>query len=107
MSNRALREVARQKSLEEVLAEQDVDLMEGAEIASTFFSGIRTYVVNGIAHLLFYSAHLTVRGDVEYLLVARMIAPLPTAKAACGRAAETMRLGRREGPPHPDGVLAN
>jgi hypothetical protein len=88
------------------MAEQDVDLVVVSDIAPTFFSGIRTYVANGIAHLLFYAEQPGATGDVEHIVVARMIAPVPTGKAACGRAAETMRLGRREGAPYPHSVLA-
>ena len=83
--------------IEEVLADQDIDLDEPSVLTPTFFSGMRTYVVNGIAHLLFYSEQPNSAGEVEFVVVARMIAPVPTAKAACARAAETMRLGRREG----------
>jgi hypothetical protein len=104
MSGQALR---RSLAFEEVLAEQHVDLVMVSDLAPTLFSGIRTCVVYGIAHLLFYAEQPRATGNVEHMVVARMIAPVPTAKAACGRAAETMRLGRREGAPYPHGVLAN
>jgi hypothetical protein len=107
MSDQALRRLLAGSPLEEAVAGQDVELVSVSDIAPIFFSGIRTYVVNGIAHLLFYAEQPGASGDVEHIVVARMVAPVPTAKAACGRATDTMRLGRREGPPYPDRVLAN
>jgi hypothetical protein len=103
MSDQALR---RSLAFEEVPAEQNVDLVMGCDLAPTFFSGIRTHVVNGIAHLLFYSEQPDTTGNVEHIVVARMVAPVATARVACGRAAETIRLGRREGGPNRD-VLVN
>lgn len=58
------------------------DLLEQWDAPPTFFSGVRTHIVNGIAHLLFYLEWPDSRGQVEYIVVARMIAPVSTVKAS-------------------------
>jgi|SRR5580658_690831 hypothetical protein len=76
MSDQALR---RSLTFEEVVAEQDIDLVVASDIAPAFFSGIRTYVVNGIAQLLFYAEQPGAAGDVEHILVARSRRQRPLA----------------------------
>ena len=66
-------------------------LMEQVVVMPTFFTGIRTYVVNGVAHLLFYAEHPTTAGDVEHVVVTRLLAPVAVAKAAVEQVAHSFR----------------
>jgi hypothetical protein len=59
----------------------DTILFEGGE-RGVFFSGVRAIVIDGIAHLLFYAQQPAAGGEIEYVMVARLVAPEMRA-AAC------------------------
>jgi len=73
-------------------AEADPELIEPFSNASVMFTGVKTQVVNGVAHLLFYVAQPQPTGALEHIVVARMVAPFFDAKAAIEAAAVKMRL---------------
>jgi hypothetical protein len=54
---------------------EDAELVEPAVLTPTLFSGVQTVVMNGIAHLLFFSENPGACGGVEYVIVARLVAP--------------------------------
>jgi len=64
---------------------------ESCYTTSIFYGGVRTYVVNGVAHMLFYVEQPGSDGQIEYYVVARMVAPVGMARAAAARMADSMR----------------
>jgi hypothetical protein len=42
--------------------------------AAAFFTGVRTVVIGGAAHLLFYAEQPSAHGHIEYVVVARLVA---------------------------------
>jgi hypothetical protein len=52
-----------------------VELIECFDVATTHFTGIRVFVVGGLAHLIFYTERPTAGGRIEYVVVDRLAAP--------------------------------
>jgi hypothetical protein len=69
-------------------AQLNARLPEGAELCepgvngSIFFTGIKAVVVNGTAHLLCYLEQPSAYRDVEYVVVARLVAAEAQAVAS-------------------------
>jgi hypothetical protein len=70
----------------------DAFLSDGVS-AAAFFTGVRTVVMDGIAHLIFYVAQPGPTGDVEYAAVARLAAPEMRAAAVLTNAALQIAKG--------------
>jgi hypothetical protein len=63
--------------------ERSIDLLDGGWGQGTFFTGVRVAVVDGVAHLLFYTEQPSASGGgSEFVVVSRLISPLARAKAA-------------------------
>ena len=73
-------------------AADGADILEPYTVSTAPFSGIRMHLVGGVAHLLFYMAQPTTDGRVEYVLIARMVAPAADAKLSLDRAAKAFGL---------------
>jgi hypothetical protein len=69
------------------------ELVESTVNDPVLFSGVRTYVVNGVAHFLFYVEQPDSRGRIEYVIVQRMAAPLTAGPLPATKGT------RREGSP--------
>jgi hypothetical protein len=59
--------------------------------ASTFFTGIRMHIVNGMAHLIFYCEQPAADGSIEFLVVARMVRRSAAFKGSLDRFASQFR----------------
>jgi hypothetical protein len=68
-------------------------LLEPYAHTPVFYSGARAYVIDGVAHFIFYGAQPGTEGRLEYNIVARMIAPLPNARATIERLGDRIRVG--------------
>jgi hypothetical protein len=51
-------------------------LFEPSINSTTFFSGVRVAVVDGIAHLMFYQEQPSTDGRTEFIVLARMMSPV-------------------------------
>jgi hypothetical protein len=69
----------------------DACIIEPAMNASMFFTGIRMHVVNGMTHLLFYCEQPTAAGEIEFMVVARMVGTSASFKASLDRFASQFR----------------
>lgn len=74
-------------------AADGVELFEPCVVTPAFFSGVRLHVVRGVAHLLFYTEQPSAEGRIEFVVVARLIAPLGSAAASCEHVLKDMRRG--------------
>ena len=83
------------------------EIFEPYSVTTTPFSGIRMHLVGGVAHLLFYMAQPTADGRVEYVLVARMVAPAAEAKLSLDRAAKAFGLAQVQSSFVPEGERVN
>jgi hypothetical protein len=70
----------------------DVSLYEGVGLGA-FFTGVRTVVIDGMAHMIFYVAQPSTNGDVEHIVVARLVAPEMRAAAVLTHAALRIAKG--------------
>ena len=61
--------------------------------STTFFSGARVAVVDGVAHLMFYVEQPSTQGGTEFVVVARMMAPLARAAGVLGSVAGRLSSG--------------
>ena len=61
--------------------------------AGAFFTGIRTVVIGGVAHLLFCAEQPGASGDVGYVIVGRLVAPEMRAAACLTQAALAIAKG--------------
>ena len=66
---------------------EGADLIEPSLGASAFFTGIHPTVIDGIAHLVFYIEQPSTMGGVDYVVVARLVAPEMRAAACLTHAA--------------------
>jgi hypothetical protein len=68
-------------------------LAEAGVGVTCFFTGVRTTMIGGIAHLLFYTEQPGASGDTEYVVVARLAAPEMRAAACLTHAALEIAKG--------------
>jgi hypothetical protein len=59
-----------------------VDLIEPYMNAPSSFSGVRIFVVADVVHLIFYNQQPDCNGKTEFVVTARLTAPISKAKAA-------------------------
>jgi hypothetical protein len=70
-----------------------VDLIEPYMNAPSLFSGVRIFVTGDVAHLIFYNQQPDANGKVEFVVTARLAAPIGKAKAAI----QALAIGVGEG----------
>lgn len=71
----------------------DIELTELSVNPTSPFTGIRTAIIKGVAHLIFYVEQpSSLSGAPEFVVVGRFAAPLPHAKAILDAA--SVRLSR-------------
>jgi hypothetical protein len=58
------------------------DLIEPYMNAPSLFSGVRIFVVGDVAHMIFYNQQPDCNGKPEFVVTARLAAPIGKAKAA-------------------------
>jgi hypothetical protein len=68
-------------------------LYEPSINSTTFFSGARVAVVDGVAHLMFYIEQPTTQGGTEFVVVARMMAPMARATSVLASLAARLSHG--------------
>jgi hypothetical protein len=81
-------------ALQELMDEEapkELSLIEPACNTGAYFSGVRMHIVNGMTHLLFYSEQPSTDGDIEYMVVARMVGTNASFKASLDRFAGQFR----------------
>ena len=78
-------------------------LLESGANAACLFTGVRTTIIDGMAHLVFCTTQPSSDGSVEYMIVARLVAPELRAAACLTHAA--MEIAK--GPTAIDGRPAN
>jgi hypothetical protein len=71
----------------------DACLIEANCNVPSFFTGVRTMIVNGMAYLIFYAEQPDTSGRIEYIVVGRLVAPEMRAAACLTHAAMEIAKG--------------
>src|SRR5947209_3361994 len=69
------------------------ELLEFSINPTVYFTGVRTVIVDGAAHFLFYVEQPSTNGHPDFVVVARLVAPHGRAKLAIDAVAGKLAYG--------------